>query len=315
MFGHGCCAADWFDIKHLNIFNSNTIICNVRPHLQEGLLIQHLPFGPWLSEAWHGQIKEALGVFIRDHGSEHPLFLLFYPFICSDKGLKGDEHYGTPEHRHMVLNLVVADQCMAKKGSKIALRSFFGWVEAIAEELLPSWHSIGFVCSFIGLMLGHYCRHGKFPYPGRTGGKAMHEIEQAIDGEAQDVDRTVSELRKLCRNNIHVVAELLSDANRHFKFKIIASFSGPFKSAHRIEESDMLGVDATMQIHINNALGAWQSTLNNAVALLFTPLVLHKLGIKFQEAMVVSKYPLCVLCFVACMCPDMCCFFVALVSG
>ena len=156
----------------------------------------------------------------------------------------------------MVLNLVVADQYMAKKGSKIALRSFFWWVEAIAEELLPSWHSIGFVCSFIGLMLGHYCRHGKFPYPGRTGGKAMHDIEVAIDGDAQDVDRKVSELRKLCQNNIHVVAELFSDANRHLKFKIIAYFSEPFKSAHWIEESDMLGVDATLQIHINNALGS-----------------------------------------------------------
>ena len=126
-----------------------------------------------MSEAWHGQLKEALGVFIRDHGSEHPLFLLYYPFICSDKGLRDDEQYGTPAHRRMVLNLVATDQYIEKKGTKMALRSFFVWVEAVANELLPAWHVLGFLCSFIGLMLGHYCRTGSHILGGQVERQCM----------------------------------------------------------------------------------------------------------------------------------------------
>ena len=122
--GSFCFAAIWFllgfgkqrvrggwlrDPGHRRWRNWNLSVddCGWRPHLQEGLMIMNLAFGPYLSEAWHKMIQESLQAFIRHGGANDHLFMLFYEYICADLDMTDDELFGQLEHRNKVLGIVV----------------------------------------------------------------------------------------------------------------------------------------------------------------------------------------------------------------
>ena len=166
-----------------------------RPHLQEALLVMNLPFGPWLSEIWLTQIKEALATYAEESGAGGVLLQLFYEHIAMDLGMHRNVAVGTRGHRQLVLRMVIGARCFSSRGFKVAMRSFFIWVESAWEELLPFWHTLMFVLVFIGIRLGHYFKGWVISVPVGSF-VVVTEFAQPIAGDTGDIDQSISMIRK-----------------------------------------------------------------------------------------------------------------------
>ena len=249
-------------------------------------MVMNLPFGPWLSEIWFAQIKEALVTYAHESGADGVLFQLFYEHLAKDFGMHRDVDFWTRAHRRHVYGMVIGAKCFSSKGFKVAMRYFFAWVDAAYEELLPFWHTLMFILVFIGIRLGHYLKGCVIPVPG--GSTVMvTEFAQPIAGDMADMDQKISVLRKECQNTVHVAAKILSSNLKHRRITMITTFALPFKTAHRVEEKHMTDVQSTCDRHIDNATCKWCEPLREAVALIFDPITMDKFGIVVVEFQII----------------------------
>lgn len=175
--------------------------------LLESLVLLKLPFGPWLSEAFVAQMQEAIVVYSRHASSQDPLFMQMYAKICHDRQTDTAGDFGTAEHEKHTFADFLGDKCWQQKGTKVKLRSFFKWQEAVAAHLLPSWHSRLLLLVFMGLQLGWFA-------PGQVPGiDVVTEKERAklLEAQAQESassgssgDKKLEALRIRCKNTLHM---------------------------------------------------------------------------------------------------------------
>ena len=123
--------------------------------VNDGLSFLNFRFAPYLSQAFWGQMLEALRSWCQRADVSDVIFSMLYPLICRDKQIDDSPDFGSFEHcRETLLNLPV-DQCFARKGCKVAKRSFWAWPVRMWEEL-RSWHSILAVLMHLGLRTGSF---------------------------------------------------------------------------------------------------------------------------------------------------------------
>lgn len=251
--------------------------------LLETLVLLNLPFGPWLSEGFYAQMQEAIVVYSRHGSSQDPLFMQMYPKIAHDKRTDDSGEYGTADHEKQTFADFLGDRAWQQKGTKVKLRSFFKWQEAVSEHLLPSWHSRLLLLLWMGLQLGWFA-------PGELPGIDIHSartkaklLEARVDDEAasgSSGDKKLESLRVRCKNTLHMATALLSDEMRRKRVCIMVHGSEHMRKFHRVEEVMLaMGADEVLIYYARLAAGSYDFVLQKTLRAYESDAMLHDLGI------------------------------------
>lgn len=201
----------------------------------EGLFCNNLRFAPWMSESFWAQIKETLEKWIEQDTVDDEIFVALYSKICQDKGRVLDEAYGTREHMQAILIGMRTDALFLSKGTKIAMRSFWGWPRAMQENLIPSWHTLLAILCFFGIKEGWW---GKTGLPIWERAPTADVIGAGSSGSTggTDDDFKLKSMREQCTNSMHAAAVILSDPARLRRIRVAAYACEKQKHFHFAEQ-------------------------------------------------------------------------------
>ena len=123
----------------------------------ESLVAMNFKFAPWLSESFYVQLKDGLESWIAHGSIDNVLFQTLCPKIARDMGEAEHPAFGTIEHMQQISQSISTDLAFVRKGSKVAMRTFYGWPREMLNICLPSWHTMLLVLVHLGLQTMCHC--------------------------------------------------------------------------------------------------------------------------------------------------------------
>ena len=90
------------------------------------------------------------------------------------------------------------DALFSTTGDKVAMRSFWGWVKSMNNNILPGWHTLLAMLCYIGLKQGWF-KKGGLPLCAQSTAKDLKELlapaKKSDTGGTCDGENTVKEMR------------------------------------------------------------------------------------------------------------------------
>lgn len=266
-------------------------------------IIFNLAYGPWESEAWFQKAKEGAEAYFAKIRPSDILFNELYGPICSDRG---EDPRGTLVHKQSLLKELSKSRLFFSRGEKVALRRWFSWHKAVAENL-QTWHLRLCTLMALGIEIGAYKKKVDLPYfrpltfkpekPQESDQVAKDVVEAAAAGSAassssaapppvedkggvKKPDAVVQKLRAKCRNTLFLAVEALARPGFYFLVKRLFLLSRPFYNAHADTAKTLRGPAAAKSWYLAQAQGQWREALNSCLLLLEDSNTLEDVGLE-----------------------------------
>ena len=141
----------------------------------EYLIVANLPRGPWQSEAFFQKLVEGADMYLKSADAHDPLFRLMYPAICSDTIEASAIDFGTDQGTKRIFGQVRTAECLKSKGPKVALKTWFGWNQAV-RELEKQHHTLLLYLCALGVRGGWFKSAATMPIFGHGGAYMDKEV-------------------------------------------------------------------------------------------------------------------------------------------
>ena len=228
-------------------------------------IVYNMPHGPWESCAFWSNIVDMATDYARRASWTSQLFKVLYESICNDLSQLA---IGSVDHMKTIFDSCLETRVFKRKGEKVALRRWFGWVDA-AHSFDSVFHSFLLVLICLGMTNGIYKTVQDLPLwtcadSERIGLVAVDdnpppdddEVEgavapaeaQAADDETQrapgqnlkaDEDKgkvtdkdEINKLFRKCKNTIHVATTILCIDNVQYLIRMLLTLLKPIRSEH-----------------------------------------------------------------------------------
>ena len=260
----------------------------------EGIFLVSLRQGPWLSEAWFQQMREAQEEYMDKASPDCPVFTALYTRIAHDKADEHNPGLGTREHVASTYAGMASSSLCQSKGTHVALKTWFGWTKAM-EEFQELWHSMLLMLIVVGLSSGWW-KDGLLPLDGHVplpGGAEEVDLAQAGGPESKTAEQKMHSLRLACSNSLHMATQILAEASKQAIMRIIVVVSEPIDIAHR-QEVKMLTTAANVKaFYIGLSKGLYTRRLAKVWATLTDPAALRYVGFEADQELWPSSDTIC----------------------
>ena len=115
-------------------------------------IVYNMPHGPWESCAFWSKIVDMATDYARRSSWTSQLFKVLYESICNDLSQLAT---GSVAHMNTIFDSCLETMVFKRKGEKVALRRWFGWVDA-AHSFDSVFHSFLLVLICLGMTNGIY---------------------------------------------------------------------------------------------------------------------------------------------------------------
>ena len=186
--------------------------------------------GPWNGAAFWEQARDAAKLYYQRAGPNDPFFQALLPKLLADKGLSGRE--SDPELAREVFESLLDDPCWQSQGPKVALSRWYGFLSA-AEAYDASWTVRLLVLTFLGHQLGFATPRAQCLLQEKLD-QMRDEGQPAARGPVARGNDSLLQVRKLCKNTLHLVLTLLADPGHRLKARLLAMLTAPHAIGARL---------------------------------------------------------------------------------
>lgn len=217
-------------------------------------------YGPYEGGQWWRQAQEAAQSYSRTASTSCPLFQHLLPAIAAERGEK--ERLLEDGYAAEVLRDLWETRAFAEKGPEMALSRWMSWLHCwrFWEKQL-STRLLGL--SYLGLDLG-YLNHKP-----KSSSLALDTLPKLPPGTAQkgtkgSAKRDVKQLRKFCKNQLHLATVVLGDRTLQRKALTMAALAEGVESWHSEQLVKNTSPAGNLEFHQEQARGAYWPSLTHA---------------------------------------------------
>lgn len=219
---------------------------NMWPLVQDLLHVVNLFQGPWVSKAWYKQFLETWSVWLEHGDTNNELWLALYDRIALDRGADRAILCDPKDIQRFMVSLSDS-ACCGRSSTKVSMRSWFSLFNRL-DEFLPDWNLILFGLCFLQLEMGVVKKPSDLPIWG-SGVARGH-----VGGGAPE-PATLEDLRKECRNALHMGSVILGDTKKRHLAAMLLELVRPLWSGFVKMEEGMKGEKNIEQYFVGFATG------------------------------------------------------------
>ena len=278
----------WPDVIHIKNKNcKNAIIAaNLSWARHEKSLTSSFNRGPFEGAAFFATLSETAATYFDTYDWTDDLYGAAYPLLAIPALPRTmGPSYGTAEHMQDIFEKARAAPCFRKTGSAVKPGRYFDvWNHSAGEDDYNACYLL--VLSYVGLYHGFFQTVADTPLfrnaltlegdgdacedPHGSTPLMLHlrpdEPDEGIRTAVRDSDRDLKQLRRQCKNTLHVVCEVFAKHDLPALWLLLEEVVNPFKYSHGSIIKKFKSKDDTLAWHVDMALGSWTRVLLRATS-------------------------------------------------
>lgn len=235
-------------------------------------VVMNLDYGPWDGSAFFVKAQEANKKLMVSGGVQQPLVRHFWTDILQDIGAWDRRHDEGIEED-------VGDKlkhCFDAKSERVSMNRWMALVRS-AEAYLPLWHCRLVVYLFLCLAEGHSAQVLK-PLQALVKDSHLETGEAMVSGTKKQGEQMARNVRKNCKNTLHLGARFLLSDEAHRLTSMLVLFSQPTADWHGRQNKANRSPQACREYYLEQACWQGLEHLNETWLKLKDPAVLSPAG-------------------------------------